>query len=262
MKHKRRFSFASALTALALIVPQSLSAQAPATPQRWSVITITTIKPEARMEYEALQKQVTAAYRKAEIPSRALLQTVLGNLYEYVSISPITKFADMDGASPLERGLGKEGAAALASKIAACATSMHRMLSRELPDLSINTQTSEPPALAMVTSIHLAPGRAQDFAAWVKSDYLPAAKKAEVKNLWISGPVHGGDPEERIVVMPLKAMADFDAGPFLTRALGPEGAQKVTAKTAGIVESRSYRVVRYRTDLSYRMPPARNAGGQ
>jgi hypothetical protein len=127
--------------------------------------------------------------------------------------------------------------------------------------LSIMTSDSEPPALAMVTSVRLAPGRGQDFAAWVKDGYLPAAKKAEIKNIWVSASVHGGDPNERVIVRPIKSMAEFDAGPFTTKALGAGGARTLMSKQAGIVESVNYRVVRYRVDLSYRMSaPSPKAG--
>ncbi len=104
-----------------------------------------------------------------------------------------------------------------------------------------------------LASLHVAPGRADDFAAWVKDEYLPAAKKAEIKNLWVSADVHGADPNERVIVRPIRSMAEFDAGPFTTKALGAEGARKMMSKTNGIVDSVNYRVVRYRADLSYQM---------
>src|SRR3989442_559592 len=103
------------LAAFALANVQTLVAQSEPAP-KWSVVTITTIKPEMRTEYETWQKQLTAAYKRAEVPSRAVLQTVMGNLYEYVSVFPIAHFADMDGPSPVERALGKEEAANLMRK--------------------------------------------------------------------------------------------------------------------------------------------------
>jgi hypothetical protein len=76
---------------------------------QWSSLMITVFKPDARIEYEALQKEITAAYKKAGVRSRAVLQTVFGDVNEYVSIVPITKFAEMDGTGPIERVLGAEG---------------------------------------------------------------------------------------------------------------------------------------------------------
>ena len=76
-----------------------VSAQSETTPQ-WSSIMITKVKPGARSEYEALQKDLMAAYKKADIPSRVVLQTVFGDLNEFVSVMPISKFSDMDGTAP------------------------------------------------------------------------------------------------------------------------------------------------------------------
>jgi hypothetical protein len=238
--------------ALALSVPLSLTAQEQPKTQ-WSVVTMTTIKPDARAEYEAWQKQITAAYKKAEVPSRTVVQTIMGDVFEYISIAPVGKFADLDGPTPIERALGKEPAAALLRKGGAYIVSVRRFMSRDMPELSIRTPESEPSPLAMVSILHVVPGRADDFAAWVKDEYLPAAKKAEIKNLWVTADVHGSDPNERVIVRPVRSMAEFDGGPFTTKALGAEGARKMMSKTNGIVDSMNYRVVRYRADLSYQM---------
>lgn len=249
-----RYLFASALLTLAFSTPECLFAQNQ-NPPRWSVITVTTIKPDARAEFEAWQKQITAAFRKAEVPSRTVLQTVLGDLFEYITVAPIQKLGDMDGASPVQRALGQEAAAALTRRGTAYVTSAHRLISREIPELSIVSPTAEPPALAFVTTLRLMPGHADEFTSWVRDEYVAAAKKAEIQNLWISSALFGGDPNERVIVRPMKSMAEFDAGPFTTKALGPEGARKMMSKTAAFVESTQYRVVRYRADMSYMSRP-------
>src|ERR1700693_1089983 len=98
------FSVGAFFPALALSIVPAVTAQSTSAPE-WSVVTITTIKPEMRSEYEAWQKEVSAAYKKAEVPSRAVLQTVLGDLFEYVAVAPLAHFVNMDGPSPLERAL-------------------------------------------------------------------------------------------------------------------------------------------------------------
>lgn len=243
-------SSAGAILALALSAIPAVMAQSTPAPE-WSLVTITTIKPDTRSDYEAWQKEITAAYKKAEVPSRAVLQTVMGNLLEYVSVSPLTHFANMDGPSPIERALGKEDAAGLMRKGSAYVTSVHRLASRALDDMSIRTKTSEPSEYALVTSMHLVAGKESEFNGWMKNEYLPAMKKAEVKNFWLSQTMFGGDPNERIIVRLMKNMGEFDAGPVLTKALGEEGARKLRAKSAGVVDSVHFSVLHYRTDLSY-----------
>jgi hypothetical protein len=242
------------LTALALAIGPCLLAQSqtPQTP-KWSVVTFTTIKPDMRAEFEAWQKELTAAYKKADVPSRAVVQTLLGDLFEYISISPISRFGDLDGPSPVERALGKEDSAKLMQKGRSLITSAHRITSASLDDLSIRTPTSEPAPYALVIIAQLAQQKNSEFESWAKDQYLPVLKKAEVKNFWISRTVFGGDPDERVMVMPLGTMAEIDKGPPATRVLGREGAQKLMAGTAAFTKSVQYRMVRYRADLSYDM---------
>ena len=244
------FSRGVLLVTLALSIVPAVIAQSTPAPE-WSLVTITTIKPDTRSEYEAWQKEMTAAYKKAEVPSRAVLQTVMGNLLEYVSVSPLAHFADMDGPSPIERALGKEDAAGLMRKGSTYVTSVRRLASRALSDMSIRTKTSEASEYALVTSMHLAAGKESEFNAWMKNEYLPAIKKAEVKNFWVSQTMFGGDPNERIIVRIVKNMGEFDAGPVLTKTVGEEGARKLRARSAGIVDSVHFSVLHYRTDLSY-----------
>jgi len=249
--YESRFPYAAGtvLVALALSTVPAIMAQSTPAPE-WSLVTVTTIKPEMRSDYEAFQRDISAAYKKAQVPSRAVLQTMMGNVLEYVSVAPLAHLADMDGPSPVERALGKADAEGLMRKGVACVTSAHRMASLALNDMSIRTKTQEKSEYAMVTSYHLAAGKEAEFNAWMKNDYLPAMKKAEV-NFWVSQTVFGGEPNERIAVRLVKNMAEFDAGPVLTKALGQEGALKVRAKTAGIIDSVHYSVLHYRADLSY-----------
>lgn len=216
----------------------------------WSVIVVSKVKPEARQEWEAYQKEVTAAYKKAGVPSRAVLQTVFGDLNEFVSVAPLSKFSEMDGDGPVVRALGAEGAAKLMRRGAALVTSLHRFASLANQDLAIHTKATEPEVYAMVTTYTLAPGKAQEFNAYMRDDYIPMLKKAEVANFWVSQTVFGG-PNERVAVRLMKKLGEIDGGPLARRTLGAEGAQKLAAKAAGLYTSSRTSIVRYRADLSY-----------
>jgi hypothetical protein len=250
--YKPRFVYLASSIRIALVLSTIPAMMAQSTPApEWSIVTLTTIKPDMRSEYEAFQKEMSAAYKKAEVPSRAVLQTVMGNVLEYVSVAPLAHFADMDGPSPVERALGKADAQGLMRKGVACMTSAQRVASLALNDMSIRTKTQEKSEYVMVTNYHLASGKEAEFNAWMKNDYLPAMKKAEVKNFWLSQTMFGGEPNERIAVRPIKNMGELDAGPVLTKALGQEGALKLRAKSAGVIDSVHFSVLHYRADLSY-----------
>jgi hypothetical protein len=223
------------------------------TPPDLSVIMVTQVKPDARADYEAYQKEVTAAYKKAGVRSRIVLESIFGDLTQYVSITPLTKFAEMDGAGPLERALGAEGAAKLRRRGSAYLTSIHRYASVAQPDLSIRTPVEQPYPYALVSHYRLVAGKAQEFANFIKTEYLPVMKKGDVANLWVSQTIFGGSGE-RVIVRPMRKLGEFDDGPVARRVLGPGGAQTLNAKQAGIVESVHSEVLRYRADLSYEAP--------
>jgi len=84
----------------------------------------------------------------------------------------------------------------------------------------------------------------------MKNEYLPAMRKADVANLWVSQVTFGGDPNDRVMVRPMHKLAEIDAGPPIRKALGVEGAQLLAIKMAGIVESTHHSINKLRLDLS------------
>jgi hypothetical protein len=135
--------------------------------------------------------------------------------------------------------------------------SLQRQAYLSLPDISIQTPTENPAPYAEVTFMRLFPGKAAEFASFMKDDYLPAMKKLDIANLWTSRPIFGGDLNERVTVMPMQKLAELDGGPLLTKALGAEGARTVNAKRNTIVESTRYMIVRVRPELSHMPSPSK-----
>jgi hypothetical protein len=249
----KRHLLAGALM-LAIAVP-SLSLAQPTTAPQWSAITITKIKPEFRTEYEAIQKEMTAAYKKSGMPYRIVAQTVFGDVMEYTAIIPLAKFADFDGPSALAKALGGEPAAQrMLKRMSPYILSVNRIADLAMPDVSL-----ENPAAAgewvQVADYKLLPGKAEEFNAFLKNDFLPMMKKAGMTNVWVSRAIFGGESNHRTIVIPMHKMADIDLGPAPTRALGAEGAQKFNAKQATMVESVSRTISHLRTDLSYMPSP-------
>jgi hypothetical protein len=231
-----------------LALTATLFAQTPA-PQ-WSIITTTQIKPEYRTEYEAAQKEITAAYKKAGVPSRIVVQSIMGDLMEYTSIAPLKNYAELDGPSPLVKALGEAGSQKLLKKIGMYMNSIHRVSSLAIPDISIMGSSPDIGDYVAVSVWRLFPGKGADFTAYMKDDYVPAMRKAGLENFWLSRPIYGGNLEERITVRPLHKLAELDGGPLTIKALGAEKAQALAMKQAKIVESVSYTVHRIRPDLS------------
>lgn len=227
---------------------------------QWSVITTVQIKPEFRQEYEAAQKEISAAYKKAGL-QRVVVQTIVGDVGEYISIAPLSNFAAMDTPSLLSSPTILPQP--LIKRVSGYMMSMHRVTYLDMPDISIRTEVPNPGEYAHVTVFHLAPGKAQGFTQYMKNDYLPAMRKADIANLWISRPIFGGDLSDRVMVRPLHKLAELDGGPVTIKALGPEGAAQLAAKQSGIIESSHFTIVRVRPELSNMpAPPAKAKSGE
>jgi hypothetical protein len=254
MPHLRFFGSA-VLTTLTIAIPSISTGQTQTPPSpEWSVITTTQIKPEFRQEYEAVQKEITAAYKKAGVPYRYVVQTLLGDIWEYTAIAPLGKLAEMDGPSPLVKAVGEAGSQRILRKVGGYVQSTRRVTALAMNDISIRTP-GDPGEFAHITTMRIAAGKGPEFIAFMKDDYLPAMRKADVANLWLSQPIFGGDLNERVMVRVIHKIGELDEGPLTRKALGVEGAQKLSAKLARIVESTHFTVVHLRTDLSLMPAP-------
>ena len=220
---------------------------------QWSVVTVVHVKPGMTANYEAYQKEVSAAYKKAGL-SRMVVQTIVGNLNEYTSIVPLKKLADLSGDSPLDRAMGPEAAAALRQKRENLYDDVRRIVTVDRPDLSLHG-AGRPGMYALVVSIQTVPGRRTEHESAIKADVMPALKKVGFSNVWTSDTVFGGPANEQTVVIPLKDTGDLDQGPPLTRALGPEAAAKVEARLNAMTQSSEMRIMKVRPELS-NMPDA------
>src|SRR5215475_4996847 len=119
-----------------------MQAQSGATNNTRSLVRITQVKPEMASEWLALQKnEVNPALKKAGVASRTMLETVLGNPYEYVSIMPFGNYSDLDGDSPIVKALGKDGAARLQAKTRRCIESQTLFVSTRVEELTSMPKT-------------------------------------------------------------------------------------------------------------------------
>jgi hypothetical protein len=89
----------------------------------------------------------------------------------------------------------------------------------------------------------------------VKTDVLPAMKKADVIGYFLNQTMFGGDGYGYTSVVFLDSFADLGKGSRFVRALGPEGAAKLSSKFAGLIAHQERVIVRFNTDLSFSSAP-------
>ena len=218
---------------------------------QWVVVTVSKIKPDMRLQYEGFQKELSAAYKKANVPYRVMYQNIFGDLSEYTSVYPIPDFANMDGDSPTVRALGNDRSAELIRKGSQYLNDVRRTVLVMRPDLSVMEKTPRLLAYAVVSRLTLAVGKEHDFDQWMQSEFNPAMKTGGVTQIFTYQQVFGGSPDY-VSITPLDKLAVIDAGhPAWKMEGGRAAADKMFARTAGIVTSGDTNIVRLRPDLGY-----------
>ncbi|HXC70071.1 MAG TPA: hypothetical protein VN644_08850 [Pyrinomonadaceae bacterium] len=262
MKHKTPMTLLRAFCGATLILMAAQSqalAQTPTpTPQaeptpEFLSITVVSVKPDMIVEFQNFMKNTTnPALKKGGIKWREVWQNTgaAGDAFEYVLVTPVAKLADFDGPGALEKGLGAQGLPAWQTKASSLVNSVHRFIIRTRPDLSFAAQRTGPPKLAVVSFVHVAPNRNNDYENFLKNDFVPVMKQAGVTYL-VSQTIFGGNGNEYITLTMRDSFADLDKGPVVVQALGQEAAQKLMQKMpAGAVVSLERSITRFVPDLS------------
>lgn len=229
-------------------------AQTPAPANQRSLVRVSVVKPEMQIEWLALQKsEIVPALKKAGVASRTLLETLIGNVYEYYSITPFTSYSVLDGDSMLVKALGKEAGARLQAKINRCLESQSTFLSTRVDELSSLPKT--PGVIWISTRFRVNAGKGNDFENFLKTDVLPfyarAKEAGKIAGYSLSRRGVGANSRDRTVLVYLNKGADMDLGNPLTQALGTEGAAKVNAKGAAFAASVETMTRRRVAELSY-----------
>lgn len=220
-------------------------------------ITIVSVKPDMVQEFQNFMKNTTnPALKKGGLKYREVWQTTAaaGDPYEYVLVAPMANFAEFDGPGFVEKGLGAQGWAAWQTKASSLVNSVRRYVIRTRPDLSYRSTRTTPMSLAVITSVSIAPGRNMDFENYLKNDYLPVMKQANV-SYFVSQAIFGGDVNEYVTLTLRDSFTEMDKGPVIVQVLGREGADKLTQKLpVGTVAHMERSLTRYVPELSFRTP--------
>jgi len=227
--------------------------EAAAAPQ-FMTVNVVHVKPEMAVEWEEFQKKETIpTLQKAGIQQRDAWRTVFGENYEVAFVTSMGSLAVRDEPNPIVKALGEEGARTYAAKNRRFIASSRSLVIRTRPDLSYAPPSSEPPKLAVLSSLSIAPGHMTDYENHVKTDVLPIQKKAQSLGYLVSQTIFGGDGNEFVTLTLVNSFADLDKGPAAVRVLGADGAAKLSAKTSGIITRSERIVIRYDPELSFKV---------
>jgi len=247
-----RAHVARSCAVLALVI--AMGTAAAQTPQAGQllVLSVIDVKPDLMAEFGELQAQTMSAQRKGGQAWRETWNVLqFGNPHRVGVLRPLTSFAELDGQTFTIKGAGAAQARVINERSRRMILAQQIYALRARPDLGYGTRPAEP-KLAVLTTVTVSPGRNGEFEALMKSDVIPAYKKAGEQSLAVSQIVLGGDPNQYLALTQYEDFAGLQKGSPILRALGPEGFAKFNQKLAGVVTRMEYEVVRFNPALSFR----------
>ena len=224
-----------------------------APPPNRQQVTLVRLKPDMVDEWLDLQKnQLVPAQKKGGVTTRTTLQTVLGNAFEYATIIPYPSFGILDGQNAQQKALGAEAAAQLAAKIRRCVLTQSTYLLNRRDDLGIPQGTATAARTAVVRPL---PGKQAEYLDYIKSDVLPAMKKAKaagkIAGYTVSIRGVGAAAGELTTTTYYNKFADLDAGNPAIAVVGEAAATAMTAKAVPLATNVQVMVRRRVADLSF-----------
>jgi len=256
---EKPFLFSAGVVWLALassILCLAQSKQSASSSTTRSQIRMTVVKPDMVNEWVALQKnQVNPALKKAGVSTRTVLTNAYGNAYEYLSVTPLQNYSELDGEGPLIHALGKDGGAHLQASLSKCIESQHVYISTLVNELSSPPDPKAPAPVWVTIRFRTAPGKTAEYENYFKTDLAPVYAKAKatgkIAGYGFTRRGFGADPLDRTLVIYGNKFADLEAGNPLTQVLGQEAAAKLQAKGVGMATVVEQLVRRRVADLSF-----------
>ena len=236
-------------------------AQAPAAPQPPLRIQVTTtqLKPDTVAIWEDLvRNELIPAQKKMNVPWRhTFANGPFGEGFTRVTVTPVTNYAQYDQPGAIARAVNPAAAAAYGAKVNTTIVSTNTDILTLQANNSIVSGATTMQPFVVVTTYKVQRDRVADFGASIREDFLPAYRKAGVRDFWVYAPAFGTiDAAERVLVRPIARLADLDQGLFQRAGLTQEQINKINARRNAISEGTSQVVYRFIPELSYGMPPA------
>ena len=238
------------LIVLGAVVMTSATIAQTATPPLLSIARA-QVKSGQMAEYMEIQKKFTDAYKKSGAPFRYVLQISLGNPNEVVTIAGMNSYAERDAESPIRKAMGAAEYASLVARRSQCTASVRTTIEKALPELSL-AGTMPVPKMIREVRTRIRPGMQNQYMALVKSDLLPALKKADVKVFRMRQVQWGGSRTEFTSASPVDKWSELDGPSRLETAMGKEAYAKYSDKLGAMTVSSEYLILTVVADSSYR----------
>ena len=224
-------------------------------------IVITQVRPDMAGIYQDLvQNVVVPGLKKAgQVWQWTYATGPVGQAFTFVQVSPVANYAQFDQPGMLGRGIGADGVANFNAKIRPAIVSQRAFIQTLNANMSIRSNATAPPPLVQVQDFMVLPGKNQEFAALMSMNYIPALKKAGVREFWTYVVNIGGPGGQVSTVRSLAKYAELDPQPgggnLVRGGLTQEAATELNNRRNTLISGTETNVYRYVPELSFGMPP-------
>jgi hypothetical protein len=227
-------------------------------------VTRAQVKPDRVQEYQELQKQATDSYKKAAIPGgfRVVYRTVVGNSVEFWILTPMSKYADRDSESPVNKVTTEVERATRNMRLLQCIERSQSSIEQTIADLTvIGTGVKMPATFVRVTRTRIRPNTANDYINTLKTEVIPIVKKLNGMSL-VHRVAWGGNQNEFVSVNGFEKWAELDDTTSFQKAIGEQALRRLQEKLSAIVSGSERSIMRYQPDLSYYPAASGSAAGR
>jgi hypothetical protein len=254
---KRRSVCISITLALLLLTHFVFPQNKPAAPQPQQLYVVTNVRVQSGMVDEwmnIMKKELLPIWQKAGTEIGVWKTATFGESNNDFMISrTIQDLGELDGQNLVLKELGQEGARALMARVNRVSTGMGTFMIVSRPELSIAPASLGGSQLVVLTTMNVAPGRAEEFEKGYKEVLLPILKKTNVKGVLTYKRVMGGDPNEYGSLSFFDSFADLGQfGPARAKAFAEAKPGPMTPGAVLHIEQHTVRLV---PELSTQVSP-------
>ena len=244
--------------AVCLAAPVAVHAQG----EYLDVFTV-KVKPEKLADFQALTKKWVDANRRFNGDHWLTTETLYGEGDVYAFVSPRQDYAEIDKGNnasmqAVNKAFGKEATEKMMRDFESCLVWSRAELRRRRADLSRKPPTDMDSYAKLIgesrvvrtTAVHVRPGRAPDFEAFMKEAKEAGEKAANAQPLLVSQAVEGSKGTTFYITSLRSSLGGFDKNPTLREILGEEGFKKFLHVSADSVEGSESALNRFSPELS------------
>lgn len=247
-KHMRMMQTVRGLAAILVLAATA----APAWAQQGSIRSVqhVRVKRDRTGDFQAAIRDMVELYKKAGVSRGFTMWSPSSGPMEFVVVSYMAKFADMDQTMDPKMKDHQGAMAAIAARLNSCAESMETEIHSMAPELTA-APGKEPPAYVRTGRTTVAPGKMNEVLDLFKNEMVPAWKKAGIAGYGVARVRYGAPTNQIHTFTAMKGWADLDGPPPVETAMGTAAYQAFLTKIRALTIRTEYTIYRYRANLSY-----------